>query len=201
MTQQQQHTRKQGARRSVARAERRAKRKTQKRIRRTIYLLVSGFIGFLIIVSLFVPSFGGTGRSTVDNDTDPFEALPEDTDYFGYASSPPSFGPSWPTGADWGIHTSEIRDERQVRNLIEGAVLIQYNTEDQATIDRLVAVVERQGEYPCHLIIAPYVGMESTVAMTAWGALETMEEIDEDRVQQFIDMYRGAGPQTQVCAT
>ena len=198
MAQQQRSTR-QGSRRSVARAERRARHQTRKRARRILYLVVSGVIGLLIIVSLFVPSFGGTGRRGSSSDEDPFQVLAEGTDYFGYSTSPPTFGPSWPTGADWGIHTEDIRDERQVRNLVEGGVLLQYNTEDQETIGKLVEVVERQGHYPCYLIVAPYAAIESTVAMTAWGAIETMEEVDLERVQQFIDTYRGAGPQTAPC--
>jgi len=152
----------------------------------------------LIIISLFVPSFGGTGRSG-SGDEDPLRVIAEGTDHFGYSTNPPTFGPSWPTGADWGIHTEDIRDERQVRNLVEGGVLIQYSTEDQETIGKLVEVVERQGQYPCYLIVAPYAGIESTVAMTAWGAIETMEEINVEQIQQFIDTYRGAGPQTPPC--
>ncbi|MCZ6615428.1 MAG: DUF3105 domain-containing protein [Chloroflexi bacterium] len=162
-------------------------------------MVVSGVIGALIIVSLFVPSFGSTGRSG-GGDENPFQVLAEGTDYEnGYSTSPPTFGPSWPTGAEWGIHTEDIRDERQVRNLMEGGVLLQYNTEDQATINSLVEVAERQGQYPCYLIVAPYAAIESTVAMTAWGAVETMEEVDGERIQQFIDTYRGAGPQTPPC--
>ncbi len=195
---QQQQSKQQGARRSIARAGRRARHQTRKRVRRTLYLVVSGVIGLLIIVSLFVPSFTGTGRSG-SSDEDPFQVLAEGTDYFGYSTNPPTFGPSRPTGAEWGIHTEDIRDERQVRNLIEGGVLIQYSTEDQETIGTLVEVVERQGQYPCYLIVAPYAGIESTVAMTAWGAVETMEEVDAERIQQFIDTYRGAGPQTPPC--
>ncbi|MCZ6789761.1 MAG: DUF3105 domain-containing protein [Chloroflexi bacterium] len=195
---QQESSKRQGSRRSVARAGRRARHQTRKRARRATYLLVSGFIGALIIISLFIPSFTGTGRSG-SIDEDPFQVLAEGTDYFGYSTSPPTFGPSWPTGAEWGIHTEDIRDERQVRNLMEGGVLLQYNTEDQETIGTLVEVVERQGQYPCYLIVAPYAAIESTVAMTAWGAVETMEEVDGERIQQFIDTYRGAGPQTPPC--
>ena len=195
---QQQQSKQQGARRSIARAGRRARHQTRKRVRRTLYLVVSGVIGLLIIVSLFVPSFTGTGRSGI-SDEDPFRVLTEGTDYSLYSTSPPTFGPSWPTGAEWGIHTEDIRDERQVRNLIEGGVLIQYSTEDQETVGTLVEVVERQGQYPCYLIVAPYAGIESPVAMTAWGAIETMEEVDVERIQQFIDTYRGAGPQTLPC--
>ncbi|MCZ6891959.1 MAG: DUF3105 domain-containing protein, partial [Chloroflexi bacterium] len=137
---QQESSKRQGSRRSVARAGRRARHQTRKRARRATYLLVSGFIGALIIISLFIPSFTGTGRSG-SIDEDPFQVLAEGTDYFGYSTSPPTFGPSWPTGAEWGIHTEDIRDERQVRNLMEGGVLLQYNTEDQATINSLVEVV------------------------------------------------------------
>ena len=173
------------------------RRKARKRLRRWIYLGASGTIGLLIIVSLFLPQFQVNPRST--GVVEPFEIIPEGIDYLGYDGSPPNYGPHWPTGADWGIYTEDIPNERQVANLAQGGILIQYNTEDGDLIEQLTQFAQNQANYPCYLIVAPYPAMESTVAVTAWGALDTLEEYDAERLQQFVDLYRGQGPENVPC--
>lgn len=125
--------------------------------------------------------------------------IPEGQPYLGYASSPPTYGPHWPTGAAWGVRTEDIPDERQVRNLAEGGVLIQYNTEDEELIDQLEQFALRQSDFPCYLIVAPFERMDTTIAVTAWGAIETMDEYDEERLQEFVDTFRGTGPDLASC--
>ena len=95
--------------------------------------------------------------------------IPEGSDYFGYASQPPTYGPRWPTGAEWGVYTTEelepeevIPEQRQLANLAEGGVLIQYNSEDQELIGQLTQFAQGQPNFPCYLIVAPYPSMEPT---------------------------------------
>jgi hypothetical protein len=45
--------------------------------------------------------------------------------------------------------------------------------------------------YDRHVILAPYPGMKSRIALTAWTRLETMDEVDEARIERFIRAYRG----------
>ena len=189
--------RRQAERRAIQREDRRARHQARRRLRRWMYLGISGVIAILVTISLFLPQLpfgrgqGGTGSL--------LEVIPEGTDYFGYATLPPTFGPHWPEGAAWGVHTEEIRNERQVRNLASGGVLIQYNTDDQELIDTLTQFAKSQPDFPCYLIVAPYSDMESTIAVTAWGAPDNMEEYDEERIQQFSDIYRGQGPDPEPC--
>ena len=190
------------ARRADVRADRRDRRQTRKRVRRYLYLGVSAVIGVLITISLFLPSIGG-GRQVRDTgqlaSAVASQIIPDGTDYFGYGSSPPTYGPHWPTGATWGIHTEDIRDERQVKNLAEGGILIQYDTDDQELIDKLAGFAERQANYPCYLIVAPYTGLTSPIVATAWGSMDSMDEYDADRLQQFVDIFRGQGPNPVPC--
>lgn len=125
--------------------------------------------------------------------------IPEGQPYLGYGTSPPTYGPHWPTGAAWGIRTEDIPDERQVRNLAEGGVLIQYNTDDPELIDMLEQFARSQSDFPCYLIVAPFTRMETAIAVTAWGALETMDVYDEGLLQQFVDTFRGTGPDPVDC--
>ena len=86
-----------------------------------------------------------------------------------------------------------------MKNLAEGGILIQYDTDDQELIDTLTEFAERQVNYPCYLIVAPYTGLTSPIVATAWGTMESMDEYDADRLQQFVDSFRGQGPNPVPC--
>ena len=54
-----------------------------------------------------------------------------------------------------------------------------------ATLERLV------GEYPTQVILTPERRLETAIALTAWGRIETMEVPDEPSIRRFIEAYRG----------
>lgn len=107
-----------------------------------------------------------------------------------YTSIPPTSGPHVPWLARWGMHRIPIPWEVQVHNLEDGGVIIHYRCdtpcpETVTTLERLVA------EYPTQVIAAPEPKLSSKFALTAWGRLATLEELDEPLVRRFIDAYRG----------
>jgi hypothetical protein len=107
-----------------------------------------------------------------------------------YNSVPPTSGPHLPVIAPWGVHAEPIPDELQVHNLEEGGVLVQYNC-PQACPDlvaRLRAIVLR---YDTQVILAPYPGMDATIALTAWSRIDKFDQFDEKRTVRFINAYRG----------
>jgi hypothetical protein len=105
-----------------------------------------------------------------------------------YNSDPPTSGPHLPYLAPWGIHTRPIPRPLQVHNLEDGGVLIQYNCECPDLVEQLAAIVRR---YEHGVILAPYPGMKSRIALTAWTRIDTMDEFDERRIVRFINAYRG----------
>jgi hypothetical protein len=105
-----------------------------------------------------------------------------------YNSDPPTSGPHLPYLAPWGIHTRPITPQLQVHNLEDGGVLVQYNCDCPDLAERLATIVRR---YDRFVILAPYPGMKSRIALTAWTRLETLEEFDEARIVRFIEAYRG----------
>jgi hypothetical protein len=105
-----------------------------------------------------------------------------------FSSTPPTSGPHLDQLARWGIHTEFIPHEVQLRNLEEGGVLVQYNCECEQLVNQLAKVVRR---YPDHVILAPYPIMESRIALTAWGRIDTFDEFDETRILAFIEAYIG----------
>ena len=90
---------------------------------------------------------------------------------------------------DLRIHDEPIPNELQVHNLEDGGVMVQYNCEQgcEDLVEQLSAVVSRYDE---QVILAPYPGMGSRVALTAWGRIDTFDESDEDRVVRFVEAFR-----------
>lgn len=110
-----------------------------------------------------------------------------------YESTPPVSGPHAPQAVPCGVYGEPIPDENQVHNLEHGAIGIQYRPDlDPEEIKRLEAVV---GEYDSHVFSAPYPGLESPIAVTSWGRLMELDEVDEVAIGDYIDEFAGNGPE------
>jgi hypothetical protein len=107
-----------------------------------------------------------------------------------YNSDPPTSGPHLPYIAPWGIHTAPIVKELQVHNLEDGGVMVQYNCASPCPdlVAKLTEIVKR---YETQVILAPYPGMASRIALTAWARLDAFDDFDEARIVRFIRAYRG----------
>jgi hypothetical protein len=107
-----------------------------------------------------------------------------------YNSTPPTSGPHYHQLARWGIHSEPIPNELQVHNLEDGGVMVQYDCPEgcEDLVEGLSAIVSQYDE---QVILAPYPGIGSRIALTAWGRIDTFDEFDEDRVAQFIKAFRG----------
>jgi hypothetical protein len=107
-----------------------------------------------------------------------------------YNSEPPNSGPHLPYIAPWGIHTEPIVKELQVHNLEDGGVMVQYHcaTPCPDLVARLTEIVRR---YETQVILAPYPGMRTRIALTAWTRLDAFDDFDEARIVRFIRAYRG----------
>ncbi|HEY7654168.1 MAG TPA: DUF3105 domain-containing protein [Methylomirabilota bacterium] len=107
-----------------------------------------------------------------------------------YNSDPPTSGPHLPYIAPWGIHTEPIARELQVHNLEDGGVMVQYQcpTPCPDLVDKLTRIVQR---FETQVILAPYPGMPTRIALTAWTRLDAFDAFDEARILRFIRAYRG----------
>jgi hypothetical protein len=113
-----------------------------------------------------------------------------DDKHVPYNSNPPTSGPHLPYIAPWGIHAEPIVKELQVHNLEEGGVLVQYNCPQGCPelVASLKVIVLR---YDRGVILAPYLGMDTRIALTAWTRIDKLDELDEKRIVRFIEAYRG----------
>lgn len=106
-----------------------------------------------------------------------------------YSTDPPTSGPHLPGTAPWGISATPITKERQVHNLEDGGVIINYRPDlDKTTVDRLAEVA---GAYSTGVVMSPYPGLSQPIVLTAWRRIDRLEALDEARIRRFIDEYRG----------
>lgn len=107
-----------------------------------------------------------------------------------YNSDPPTSGPHLPYIAPWGIHTAPIVKELQVHNLEDGGVVVQYHCAAPCP-DLAAKLTEIVKRYETQVILAPYPGMRTRIALTAWTRLDAFDDFDEARIVRFIRAYRG----------
>ena len=138
-----------------------------------------GYFAYRAVANLPGTQFPDQGNRHIPTQNDPHEP---------YNSNPPTSGPHLPYIAPWGVHTRPIAPELQVHNLEDGGVVVQYNCECPDVSEKLRAIVQR---YDKQVILAPYPGMPSRIALTAWTRLQTLDDVDEKRITRFIDAYRG----------
>ncbi len=186
-----------------ARAIRRARRQRRRRfVRFGIFVAVSG-IAALFILSLFAPSlpisigssgpdgpgqrFSSQGRTHIglDEDHSPYNSVPATS---GWHYSQPL------APVRWGIHEEFITDEYVIHNLEHGGVAIRYDCPEgcPTLVQQLTDMVTGLREDDAKVVLAPYPGMETPIALTAWTFLLQLNEFDETAIMDFIDAHHSS---------
>jgi hypothetical protein len=142
-------------------------------------LAILGFFAYRAAATLPGRAVAELGNAHIPTETTP---------HVPYNTDPPTSGPHLPYIAPWGIHTSPIAKELQVHNLEDGGVMVQYNCDCPELVAKLADVVKRYDKF---VILSPYPGMKSRIALTAWGRIDELDEFDEQRVVRFIETFRG----------
>ncbi|MBM4442944.1 MAG: DUF3105 domain-containing protein [Candidatus Rokubacteria bacterium] len=151
-------------------------------------LMVVGAVVVAVVVGYFAYRAAADLPGVKMPDQGNLHIATETTPHEPYNSDPPTSGPHLPYIAPWGIHTRPISKELQVHNLEDGGVMVQYNCECPEDVAKLREIVSK---YDRFVVLAPYPGMKSRFALTAWTRIDTMDQLDEGRVRRFIDAYRG----------
>jgi Protein of unknown function (DUF3105) len=160
-----------------------------RRRRRTIIGIVAaviaagvvGYFAYQSAANLPGTSFSDQGNLHIQTEAEP---------HVPYNSDPPTSGPHLPYVAPWGVHTTPIVKELQVHNLEDGGVVVQYHCPAGCPelVDKLAEIVKR---YDRQVVLAPYPGLKTRIALTAWTRLDAFDEFDEARIVRFISTYRG----------
>jgi hypothetical protein len=125
-----------------------------------------------------------------------------------YNTTPPTSGWHYDIPLEdivWGASQETVENETQVSYLERGSIMVQYNCppisidiDGNSDIEeclklqkQLEQVVNR---YPEGVILAPYPNMDSTIALTSWGWIDTFEDFSDPRIDDFIQAHIGNGP-------
>ncbi len=194
------------SRRTAAREERRSRAASRRARKRRFYMAGGLVIALALIAGLALPSFG-----IVNQTTDVPQAQPragtqlaiQDGDMLEpgataeYDTNPPTSGPSWAEGADWGVQTEQQPNEAVVRNLRNGAIVFNYALADETAVAGLRAFVEGLDGYPDCYVMQPHSAVaEGAVSLAAWGWTTEPPVAPDDTtaMRSFVDSHRANGP-------
>ncbi|MBI3622292.1 MAG: DUF3105 domain-containing protein [Nitrospirae bacterium] len=171
--------------------------------------------GLIVLLGACVSASATPAAPTPSSDTQPGRAIPlqgnlhitsPGTPHEPYNSDPPTSGPHVRWVAQWGVHKVPIPFEIQVHNLEDGGVVIQYKCDAPCPdlIRKLEALTQRpellampkalishEGPPAIRLVVAPYPTMKFSIALTAWGRIDTLDTYDDARILRFIKAYIG----------
>jgi hypothetical protein len=103
-----------------------------------------------------------------------------------YTMSPPAGGPHNQVWLNCGIYSEAVPNENAVHDLEHGAVWITYQPDlPAADIEKLKALTP-----DTYGVLSPFPGLDSPVAISAWGAQLKVTDPSDPALQAFIDKYR-----------
>ncbi|WP_217614898.1 DUF3105 domain-containing protein [Cellulomonas sp. GbtcB1] len=103
-----------------------------------------------------------------------------------YPQSPPAGGDHNAAWLNCGVYTEPVPDENAVHSLEHGAVWITY---DPALPAADVATLQAFAENQSYVLVSPYEGLDSPVAVSAWGYQLKVDSVDDERLPVFIQKY------------
>ena len=174
------------------------------------YIIASGVIAFLVIAGFVVGGIsfqgGGDGIGTATEYKEGVgeqqeimptrRHVPEEQNVV-YNTTPPTSGDHWDWWARCGFYEDGLPDERVVHNMEHGNVIVSYNLPDGPELDKLKGFMDDFELAPSWAVTRFYDQIpEGTVSVHTWGVLDTMQGVDEDRIEEFFRSYAGTlGPE------
>lgn len=103
---------------------------------------------------------------------------------------PPAGGTHNPRWLNCGIYREPIEADLAVHSLEHGAVWVSYHPDLPAgQVTTLEAYADN------FTIVSPYPDLQTDVVVTAWGTRLLVDELPDERIEDFIARYKGAGPE------
>jgi hypothetical protein len=103
-----------------------------------------------------------------------------------YGTNPPAGGVHNPAWLNCGIYTEPQQNENAVHALEHGAVWVTYNPDDlnEADVDALRSKLPSS-----YIVLSPYPGLDAPIAASAWGAQVKLDDVEDERLTDFIEKY------------
>ena len=182
---------------------------TRRKLRRWALIGASATIGILVIAGLALSSYssggttvtGGSNREYTDGVGTQVDIMSDTAhrgtnDVISYSTTPPTSGPHWGSPfvergwAACGIHDAEVPDQSVVHNMEHGHVIISYNLSSGDEVARMVEIAKGLPDLESWGLVRPYSKIdEGTVGLTAWGIMDVVEGVDEERIRRFYTEY------------
>ena len=192
-----------------ARAARRERRQNRRKFTRVFIGLAIAGIALLLILGLILPMLGNLGSSADKVPEGPGKQIESDgrvhidegSEHPPYRTVPAASGwhysqPLAPVS--WGIHTEYIPEEKRIHNLEHGGISVAYNCAERASddcnqlVESLTSIVDRAREANLKVVMSPYPGMPTKIALTAWTFIDAFDEFDENRIKDFINAHESS---------
>lgn len=132
-------------------------------------------------------------EGTVDLDVVGREHIASGTSGSGYNSDPPSSGPHWPNPAKNGVYDDPLPDEQVIHSLEHGHVWIAYRPDVGDEVKNKLKEIVNDDDWK--VILTPREKNETKIALVAWGRVLKMDEVDYNKIEDFIKTYRNRGPE------
>lgn len=87
----------------------------------------------------------------------------------------------------WGVYKDFLPDEVLIHNLEHGGIGLHYNCPEGCP-ELAAQLAEFASKYP-KIVVSPYPGMETRIALTAWTYLDKFDEFDAERITDFIEAH------------
>lgn len=116
-----------------------------------------------------------------------------------YQNYPPSSGTHYASTADYGFSEKEIPEGKLVHNLEHGAIVLYYEPDLSSAV--LQSLREAATKLPTEkygkvkIVIVPYSKLQTSMAIVAWGRVETLDSFDYDKVSTFYEAMVDHGPE------
>lgn len=118
-----------------------------------------------------------------------------------YKSTPPTSGPHYARWAAPSVYEEgEVQPELLVHNLEHGNVIIYFDRSAlaQGEVEELINLQKKFiGQWDGVLLVGQK-NKETPVILTAWRVMLPLKGYDRERISQFLNAYRGRGPENPV---
>ena len=111
---------------------------------------------------------------------------------FASTGLPPVGGAHDPRWQNCGIYTEPVDTGPAVHSMEHGAVWITYRPDLPAED---VAVLQNMVRGTSYLLLSPYPDLKSDIVVSAWGVQLEPDSVSDERIDEFVDRYRGGGPE------
>lgn len=109
-----------------------------------------------------------------------------------FGELPPAGGTHDPVWQNCGLYAEPLNTANVIHSMEHGAAWVTYQPDLPA--DQIAAIEDRfSGQ--TYIIVSPYPEQRSPIVLTAWGAQLEIDDIEDNRVSDFIERYR-LGPNT-----